>query len=257
MSQPENTKKPPKKKQKTIREQCGEDMVLMEQRLTDKFTEKFDRFEQLLTAMAKPPQANAESNRAGTDLNTSQDGGIPVPEPTPGMTKSPPGVSNTRPVSSIQQDRIDLHPRTTAAMNATSNNGICPNVEAALEAPPFQVSGTTSQVSGSTKQPDDSTLTPNENNNNSAAWILSQALDNNSAIGEAYQDILPISANDVPYDHNMEVKVNQILASTAHHWLRARVRLECFLIVLYLEGGTGNAQVSICYQCLNTYDAFL
>lgn len=60
-------------------------------------------------------------------------------------------------------------------------------------------------------------LTSLQNNNNSAAWVLSQALDNPSPMPEVFNEVQPLSAVDVPYDHNMEAKVNQILASTAHH----------------------------------------
>lgn len=107
---------------------------------------------------------------------------------------------------------VESHRRIPAAKDAINSNGAHRHVEAALGAPPGQVSGSTSS-----KQTQPMTLTSDDNNNNSAAWFLSQALDNQATIAETYHDNPPMSANDVPYDHNMEAKVNQILASTAHH----------------------------------------
>lgn len=183
-------------------------MVLFEQRLTDKFTEKFDRFEQLLTAMAKP---------ASDQMGSSQPQ-IPSQETTD-MNMSVPDVeeTNTRPVETIpehhpfnigQQTGINDDTRPKPPADAINRNVTHRHVEAALGAPPIQVSGPRKQ--------DEVTFTPNDNTP-SAAWLLSQAIENQPGTVDGYTDNLPTSANLPTYDHNMEAKVNHILASTAHH----------------------------------------
>lgn len=148
MSTLANNNKPPKKKAKTIREQCGEDMALMKQKLTDRFSEKFDRFEQLLTALAKPASTQSGQQTSDSTANTSQDNGIPVPDDPDTQTSATQGVPCNQPVNFVQQQRIESNLCPMPAMNAPIPNGARRHVEVALGAPTFQVSGSSNQGDG-------------------------------------------------------------------------------------------------------------
>lgn len=68
MSTTGTTAQPPKKKAKTIRQRCDEDMAELEQRITNTFTSKLDRLEQALLAVAAPSHSDpSQPGNSATD----------------------------------------------------------------------------------------------------------------------------------------------------------------------------------------------
>lgn len=71
MANEEITKKPPRKKQKTIRQQCAEDMAAFEQRITASFSSQMDRLEQAL--LARPQTSHTVTAEVHTSENQGQE----------------------------------------------------------------------------------------------------------------------------------------------------------------------------------------
>lgn len=195
MSDLEEQKKPPKKKPKTIRQQCAEDMADFKQQITETFTSKFDRLEQALTAIAAmqrdpgPPSQHAGNTPIQVEaiVHRSQSDDNPALE----VNQT---ASNTPPVTLIEKT-VPLPSRETS-QGTLASKGIPLTSQTPNEA---------------------ATLTHDNNNEPSPAWLIAQALGPQTTVPAPPKQFLPTSAAGIHYDEDMEEKVNQILTSTAHH----------------------------------------
>lgn len=194
--------KPPKKKPKTIRAQCAEDMEDFKQQITDTFTSKFDRLEQAIAAMAANQSRPQDSSRDQPNLQQqrSQEQSIAGDQ------------SNKNPNSSNSQN----------ASSARSFNVIDKDVSFAM---PQQADPARTLIekeiphnprSTSRHQNEAMALTQDNNNEPSPAWIISQALGTQQPNHQPTAAFLPTSAVPGNYDEEVEAKVNHILTTTAH-----------------------------------------
>lgn len=204
MSGEEHVAPPPKKKNKTIRQQCAEDMAEFEQRMTATFTSKLDRLEQAMIAMAAPHRAAPADDRAPSmaqppNHDANQEHNQPLPTGS-GPSQS---VSDSRP--------FNVHPISANESSVTAARAAMPQVQDLTSRHRNEATALTATA-----------LTSNVNNDNdvSPAWIISQAFQPNHAPANGPNNLssaFPISAGECNYDEEMEAKVNHILASTAHH----------------------------------------
>lgn len=178
--------------------------------LTETFTTKFDRLEQVIAAMAAPNRTTEDDRRDEFSTvqgvqNTTHPETQDDRQPHPITSQT---ASNVRPLSFIDGTQINQTQIDTAAR--TLNNKGNPM---------------TSQVHTEAS----ATLTSGNNNEPSPAWLISQALGSQSTAPMACNippvsrqtiatapPCLPTSATPFNYDQEMEAKVNHILSSTAH-----------------------------------------
>lgn len=202
--------KPPKKKPKTIRQQCAEDMAVFQEKITETFTCKFDRLEQALLAMA------ATSNRDTTDPGAATHSDPLVNQPFRGDQ----GTDHTRtgpPHTGITSPPVNFGPALNISSAAIAQASGTPLVQGVTSGQRNEVTSHAPHPRNedTRRQNEVATLTQNDNNNNtdtSPAWFIAKALETQPPLTSSQ----PLSTADCQYDDDMEAKVNHILASTAH-----------------------------------------
>lgn len=187
---------PAKKKNKTIRQQCQEDLFQFKELFSKEMDDKFSRIENLILAGSSSSTRPASSppHQRPTPPSTSDHSFLPNQDPpqTSMTTNKTVGTANSTNIihdSGAATETI-RNPAVTARPASTSN------------VPPLD---NTSNVAA---------LTHNVNNNNPATWMLPRAI--NNPVPPPMAPHLPTSVNDFEYDQDLESRVNHILAATAH-----------------------------------------
>lgn len=194
MSELEDQQLPKKKKPKTIRQQCAEDMAAFQDKLTATFTAKFDRLEQVMSAMATRSDTGPPRMVITTQAEVHPEPPIIQPVNIQDTVPKPPqALTAPAPVSFIENNH--QLPQTQPAGKRT-----------------LLATDTTSRIGNEA-----AALNSDVNTDPSPAWIISQALAGNQGPNLSVPPPQPTSATGFQYDEEMEAKVNQILTSTAHH----------------------------------------
>lgn len=193
----------PKKKPKTIRQQCQMDLEDFKTQMSEEMNNRFGRLEELLAGRQPPAPAqlpNVQSipqDQLRHDQHQNLD-----------QTNQPPLQEPLATASTSVSDNVSLYPATV--VNAQPRT--------LITAPPLNA-----HAKDVTQDVASLTLNRNVNNNNpSTAWVLSQAINNPvpaPAIGST--TARPTSAGEFQYDDDMEARVNHILAATAHQFSAA------------------------------------
>lgn len=185
---------PKRKKPKTIRQQCAEDMADFQDKITAAFTAKFDRLEQVMSAMAERtatplrPALNTAEVQAQVHITPSSSAAdAQNKDPTPSQPPPPP-----------------------SSVSFIDNSQSLPQHQPASRRTPPQLD-LTSRIGNEA-----TALTHNNNSEASPAWIISQALASKQGPNLSVPPPQPTSATGFQYDEEMEAKVNHILTSTAH-----------------------------------------